>query len=165
MNLSYPALIDKKETKRNSLLWRENLRSFLKNGMLARFFQRSNTTSSRYWPKCTRSIAIHEPRSPTEIAIARTEWRRTVLARSRADSKCPTILPRVSRRTTHACVRHTISRNLLLLPRGGLACVTSLSHLTLFSLHRAAITAGVITTCSRPRMMTLLIVYLPVNYF
>lgn len=83
----YSALIGSK-TKRNSLLWRENLRSFLKNGMLARFFRRLRRRDTDPMHPIDR-----EPRATfTDRERDRENWMKTVLARSRADSKCPVFL-------------------------------------------------------------------------
>lgn len=112
----------------------------------------------------TQSIAILEPRSPTEIGFARNEWKRTVLARERANSKCFVTLPRVSWRTTHASIRRTLAQSLLLLPRGGLVRVTSLSHLTLL-LPSCRDHDQSLRACSGLKMLTLIILYLLVIIF
>lgn len=69
--------------ERDLLLWRENLRSFLKNGMFPCDVERRRCRfinfSGYVWNSPdVRTIAIYEPRSPTD-EIARSEWKTTIL--------------------------------------------------------------------------------------
>jgi len=109
-------------------------------------FWRSNTASLRYW-----SNIPNRPWSTSHVHRLRSRSREMNEGGRSSFANVPTQsaswLCLVFLSVQHTCVRRTLSRSLLLLPRSGLVRVTSLSHLTPLPLHYAAITIDMVITC------------------